>query len=51
MASPAGRGASQLLIVPDTNHLEILDRDVLAPAMLAYLDRDQAATPPFSVRS
>lgn len=46
----AGRGASQLLIVPDTNHLEILDRDVLAPAMLAYLDRDTAATPPFSVR-
>nr|WP_294814155.1 alpha/beta hydrolase [uncultured Sphingomonas sp.] len=46
-----GRGTSQLLIVPDTNHLEILDREVLAPAMLAYLERDQAVTPPFSVRS
>ena len=36
--------------MPDTDHLEILDRETLAPAMLAYLGRDAAATPPYNVR-
>lgn len=44
-----GRGPSQLLIVPQTNHLEILDRTALPPAILDYLRRDEGVTPPFSV--
>ena len=45
----AGRGASQLLVVPRANHLEILDRGALPPALLDYLERDRAATKPFTV--
>lgn len=45
----AGRGASQLLVVPQANHLEILDRGALPPAILAYLARESAATKPFTV--
>jgi pimeloyl-ACP methyl ester carboxylesterase len=45
----AGHGASQLLIVPQANHLEILDRAALPPAILDYLARDTAATKPFMV--
>jgi pimeloyl-ACP methyl ester carboxylesterase len=44
-----GHGASQLLIVPQANHLEILDRTALPPAILDYLARDTAATKPFTV--
>lgn len=44
-----GRGPSQLLIVPRTNHLEILDRSALPPAILDYLRRDEGVTRPFSV--
>ena len=43
-----GRGASQLLIVPRANHLEILDRAALPPAILDYLARDSAPTAPFA---
>lgn len=45
----AGRGASQLLVVPRANHLEILDRGALPPAILDYLERESAATKPFTV--
>ena len=45
----AGRNASQLLIVPRTNHLEILDRPALPPAILDYLRRDDSITQPFVV--
>ena len=44
-----GRGVSRLLIVPNANHLDILDHDILPPAILAYLESDTAMTPPFSV--
>lgn len=44
-----GRGASRLLIVPNANHLEILDRAALPPAILDYLAHDMSATPPFTV--
>jgi pimeloyl-ACP methyl ester carboxylesterase len=44
-----GRGASRLLIVPNANHLEILDRAALPPAILDYLAHDASATPPFTV--
>lgn len=47
----AGRGASQLLIVPQANHLEILDRAALPPAILDYLARDTASTKPFTAES
>lgn len=35
----AGRGLSELLIVPCANHLEVLDRVGLPPAILGYLAR------------
>jgi pimeloyl-ACP methyl ester carboxylesterase len=44
-----GRGASRLLIVPNANHLDILDGDSLPPAILNYLESDTAVTLPFSV--
>ena len=47
----AGRGASQLLVVPQANHLEILDRGLLAPAILDYLARDTAPTAPFTAET
>jgi pimeloyl-ACP methyl ester carboxylesterase len=46
-----GRGPSQLLFVPRTNHLEILDRTALPPAILGYLGRDEGFTPPFRVEA
>lgn len=44
-----GRGASRMLIVPNTNHLEMLDRAALAPAILDYLARGTDAVPPFTI--
>ena len=44
-----GRGASRLLIIPNTNHLEILDRAALAPAILDYLARGANAVPPLTI--
>ena len=44
-----GRGASRLFIIPNTNHLEILDRAALAPAMLDYLARGSEAIAPFTI--
>ena len=44
-----GRGPSRLLIIPNTNHLEILDRTVLAPAILDYLARGSETVPPFTI--
>lgn len=45
----AGRGASRLMIVPHANHLEILDRSSLGPAILDFLASPQTSTPPFTV--
>jgi len=44
-----GRGPSRLMIVANTNHLEILDRSALAPAILDYLARGSDAVPPFTI--
>ena len=44
-----GRNASRLLVLPNTNHLEILDRTALAPAILDYLARGTEAVPPFTI--
>jgi len=46
-----GRGASRLLMVPNANHLDVLDSEFLPPAIEAYLKSDTATTPPFSVSS
>jgi len=46
-----GRSASQLLVVPHANHLEILDRPALAPAILDYLARGEDAIPPFTAET
>jgi len=44
-----GRCASRLMILPNTNHLEMLDRTALAPAILDYLARVGDAVPPFTI--
>ena len=44
-----GRGASRLMILPNTNHLEMLDRTALAPAILDYLARAGDVVPPFTI--
>lgn len=46
-----GRGASRLMIVPNANHLDILDSELLPPAIEAYLESDTTMTPPFSESS
>lgn len=44
-----GRPASRLMIIPNTNHLEILDRSALAPAILDYLASADAPTTAFTI--
>jgi pimeloyl-ACP methyl ester carboxylesterase len=45
----SGRGPSRLLIMPNTNHLEMLDRSALAPAILDYLASGSGVVPPFTI--
>lgn len=44
-----GRGPSRLMIIPNTNHLEMLERAALPPAILAYLASPDRPTAPFKV--
>lgn len=44
-----GRGPSRLMIAPHANHLEILDRSILAPAMLDFLASPEVSAAPFTV--
>lgn len=46
-----GRGASQLMVVPHANHLEILDRPILPMTILDFLERDGRATRPFTAET
>jgi len=46
-----GRGASRLMVLPNTNHLEILNRKLLAPAILDYLAAGCELVPPFTINS
>ena len=45
----AGRNASRLMVVPNANHLEILERHILAPAIQDYLAVGAEAVPPFTI--
>jgi pimeloyl-ACP methyl ester carboxylesterase len=44
-----GRTASRLLVVPHANHLEILDRAALPPAILDYLAAPLEPSKPFTI--
>jgi hypothetical protein len=37
------------MVVPNANHLEILERAILAPAIIDYLASGSEAVPPFTI--
>ena len=45
----SGRSASRLMVVPDANHLEVLERAILPPAIIDYLSSGSEAAPPFTI--
>ena len=45
----SGRPPSRLLVVPHANHLEILDRAALAPAIDGFLSAPDGASAPFTI--